>query len=161
MFKGVRIEPVTRLAVLVLFAGVVLAADPFYLGRWRIESASVAPWWNERQEPDTAEMKGLTGKTVAITPTKITGPRQLGCSNPRYVVKEYPADMLFQGMFGEMHERDRSVDPAKVAARVGFRGTKWKTVETGCGNELDFHFLDESTFAFGLNNYIYLVRRQP
>jgi hypothetical protein len=68
--------------------------------------------------------------------------------------------MLFQGMFGEMHERDKTIDPVKVAATAGFQGTNWKTLETGCGNELDFHFIDDHTAAFGLNNYIYTLRKQ-
>jgi hypothetical protein len=68
--------------------------------------------------------------------------------------------MLFQGAFGEMHARDKSVDPAKVAATLGFRGSLWKTLETGCGNELDYHFLDAGTSAFGLNNYVYILKKQ-
>ena len=69
--------------------------------------------------------------------------------------------MLFQGAFGEMHLRDKSVDPAKVSARVGFQGSSWKTLETGCGNEIDYHFLDPTTAAFGLNDYIYILKKQP
>jgi hypothetical protein len=145
----------------VLCAAPLPAADPFYIGTWKIESAAVAPWWKERAKPDDTETKTLVGKTVTITAKQITGPRQMACRNPRYEVKDYPADMLFQGAFGEMRDRDKSVDPAKVAAGMGFKGSKWKTVETGCGNELDFHFLDPATFAFGLNNYIYTVRKQP
>ena len=73
--------------------------------------------------------------------------------------------MLFQGAFGEMHLRDKSADPAKIAATLGFRGSAsktptWKTLETGCANELDFHFLDPTTAAFGLNNYVYMLKKQ-
>jgi len=55
--------------------------------------------------------------------------------------------------------------PAKLAAQLGFRGSTsktqtWKTLETGCGNELDYHFLDPSTAAFGLNNYVYILKKQ-
>ncbi|HEV8043089.1 MAG TPA: hypothetical protein VGP62_29690 [Bryobacteraceae bacterium] len=137
-----------------------IAADAFYLGTWKIESAVVAPWWTERTKPDAAEMTGLVGKTMVITPTGISGPRQLACKGPKYELKEYPADMLFQGMLGEMHERDKSVDPGKVAATLGFRGSSWKTVETGCGNEIDFHFIDALTATFGLNNYIYTLKKR-
>jgi hypothetical protein len=63
--------------------------------------------------------------------------------------------MLFQGSFAEMK------DPAKVAASVGFKAPKTKVLETGCGNEVDFHFIDPSTAAFGLNNYIYILKKQP
>ena len=145
------------LGALMLFA---IAADAFYLGTWKIDSAVVAPWWTERAKPDPAEMTGLVGKTFVVSPTGISGPRQVACKGPKYQVKEYPADMLFQGMFGEMHERDKSVDPVKVAATLGFRGSSWKTLETGCGNELDFHFMDAMTATFGLNNYIYTLKKR-
>ena len=68
--------------------------------------------------------------------------------------------MLFQGMFGEMHSRDKSVDPAQAAASVGFKGARWKTLETGCGNELELHFIDERTAAFAINNYIFTLKKQ-
>jgi len=138
----------------------IVAADAFYIGRWKIDSAVVAPWWAEAQKPDNAEMKQLVGKTIVITAKAIQGPRQHACPNPRYVVKDYPADMLFQGGFGEMREKDKSVDPVKVAAKLGFHGSNWKTLETGCGNEIDYHFLDSNRAAFGLNNYIYYLTRQ-
>jgi hypothetical protein len=57
-----------------------------------------------------------------------------------------------------MNRRDRSVDPVKIAASVGFRGSKWKTLETGC--DFDFHFIDERTAAFALDNYIYRLKKQ-
>ena len=68
--------------------------------------------------------------------------------------------MLFQGAFGEMRYRDKSVDPAKVAAKVGFHGTSWKTLETGCEIEIDYHFIDSTTAAIGLNNYVYILKKQ-
>ena len=138
----------------------MLAGDDFYVGTWKIESAIVAPWWTERTAPDAAETKTLVGRSVSITAKRITGPPQVACKDPHYKVKDYPADMLFQGSFGEMHERDKSIDPAKAAAAAGFKGTSWKTLETGCAAEIDFHFIDESTAAFGLNNYIYRLRKQ-
>ena len=59
-----------------------------------------------------------------------------------------------------MRRRDKSIDPIKVAASAGFHGSRWKTLETGCANELDFHFIDLNTAAFGLNNYIYVMKKQ-
>lgn len=137
------------------------AAEPFYQGTWKIVSATVAPWQDGRPfDPDLAEMKSLVDKMVVIQPAAIVGPRPVSCKVPRYKVKNYPADMLFQGAFGEMHLRDKSADPAKIAAKLGFRGSSWKTLETGCGNELDYHFLDPATAAFGLNNYVYSLKKQ-
>ncbi len=138
------------------------AADAFYLGTWKIVSAAVAPWWNEPgRKPDPAESRTLVDKTVTITAKGIQGPHAVDCPKVRYEVKEYPADMLFEGAFGEMQARDKSVDPAKVAASVGFHGSHWKTLETGCGNEINYHFLDPATAAFGLNNYIYTLKKIP
>lgn len=137
------------------------AADPFYIGNWKITSATVAPWQDGRPyTDDLAEMKSLVGATVVIQMKAIGGPHAVACKNPNYRVKDYPPDMLFQGAFGEMHRRDKSADPAKIAAQLGFRGSSWKTLETGCGNELDYHFLDPGTAAFGLNNYVYTLKKQ-
>ena len=138
------------------------AADAFYLGKWKIVDAKVAPWADEKvRKPDTDEMKSLVGTTVTIEPKAIRGPRALACTDARYKVKEYPADMLFQGAFGEMHERDKSADPGKIAEKIGFRGSRWKTLETGCAVEIDYHFIDPATAAFGLNDYVYILKKQP
>jgi len=135
--------------------------DPFYLGTWKIVSAVVAPWQQGAPHAgDTAEMKSLVGKTVTIQPKAIAGPGITACKGPNYRLKDYPANMLFQGAFDEMRRKDASAEPAKIAARLGFRGSSWKTLETGCANELDFHFLDPSTADFALNNYVYTMKKQ-
>lgn len=150
-----------KIAVALLSAALCAsAADSFYLGTWKIDSAKVGPWWTDTKKPDPAEMNTLVGKTITITAAGITGPRALACKGPKYVVKDYPADMLFQGAFEEMQRRNKSADPAKLAATLGFKGSQWKTLETGCGNELDFHFIDDTTAAFGLNNYVYILKKQ-
>ncbi|MBS1854966.1 MAG: hypothetical protein JST11_06350 [Acidobacteria bacterium] len=138
------------------------AAGEAYLGTWKITSAMVAPWWEgSGHKPYAAEMKSLVGKTVTIAANAIRGPRELACTGVRYVVKDYPAAMLFQGAFDEIHRRNPSADPVKIAATVGFGGsTTWKTLETGCAVEIDYHFIDRNTAAFGLNDYIYILKRQ-
>jgi hypothetical protein len=154
------------LAIAVVGLGVALrvsAADPFYLGTWKIVSATAAPWWDgPERKPVTIEMRSLVGKTITIEAKAIRGPRALACTGARYEVKDYPADMLFQGAFGEMQRRDKSLDPVKIAAKVGFRDAPtWKTLETGCAVEIDYHFIDPSTAAFGLNDYVYTLKKQP
>ena len=143
-----------------LLPALALAADNFYLGTWKIESATLAPWADPLHKNDAAEMKTLVGKIVVFKPSEITGPRQVACKTPNYHVKDYPPDMLFQGAFGEMQSRDKSVDPEKLAAKLGFRGKSWKTLETGCATELDFHYIDSNTTTFGLNNYVYTLKKQ-
>jgi hypothetical protein len=147
--------------VAVACSSTVWPADAFYLGTWKITTAMEAPWIEPGRKADPAEMKTLVGKTVGMKPAEITGPRQVACKGPQYVVKDYPADFLFQGAFGEMQRRDSSVDPVKVAAKYGFKGaSKWKTLETGCATELDFHFQDPTTTTFGLNDYIFTLKKQ-
>jgi hypothetical protein len=153
-------EVAVRPAAWLFVAGAMWAAGPFYIGTWKITSAVVAPWADPALRADASEMKSLVGKAIVIQPKGIAGPRALACQGPRYRLRDYPADMLFQGAFGEMHSRDKSVDPVKVAAKAGFHGSSWKTLETGCGNELELHFIDLSTAAFGLNNYVYILEKQ-
>lgn len=149
-----------RLACFVLIATLAVAADPFYLGTWKIASAVQAPWADPLHKDDEAEMKSLVGKTVVFKAAEIAGPRQVACKGPHYQVKDYPADMLFQGAFDEMRRKDRKADPEKLAAKLGFKGKSWKTLETGCATELDFHFINPSTTTFGLNNYVYTLKKQ-
>src|SRR4051812_11576312 len=119
-----------RLLAFAWMAMPIFAADPFYMGKWKIVSAVVAPWWQDKaHKPDDAEMKLLIGKTVTFSANAIAATRG-ACKNPHYLVKDYPADYLFQGAFGEMQRREKSVDPVKVAAGVGFTGKSFKTLET-------------------------------
>jgi hypothetical protein len=146
--------------VLLTAASFCFAADAFYVGTWKIVSAAPAPWVDSERKPDLDESKTLTGAIVKIEANGIVGPRQVACADPKYKLKTYPVDMLFQGSFGEMKQRDRSVDMAKAAAGAGFRsGTRWKTLETGCETEVDFHFIDPTTAAFGLNNVVYTLKK--
>jgi hypothetical protein len=155
-----KLVAITVAALATALAPRAFSEDAFYLGVWKIDSAVVAPWWNEPAKPDPAEKISLVGKTFVIKPKEITGPRQVACKGPRYKVVDYSALMLFQGAFEEAQARDKTVDPAKMAATLGFRGSSWKTLETGCGNEVDFHFLNATTAAFGLNNYIYMLNKE-
>jgi len=146
-------------AMLIAGAPTVYAADA-YLGTWKIVSAVVAPWADMARKPDEAEMKSLVGKTVTFKPKEITGPRALACKGPKYKLSDFSGDMLFQGAFGEMREKDKSLDPTKLAASVGFRGSSWKVLETGCETEIDWHFVDPTTVAIGLNDYVYTLQKQ-
>jgi hypothetical protein len=134
------------------------AQDAFYLGTWKLESAVVAPWADRRSKPGTAEMKSLIGKYVALKPAAITGPKPLACTGPHYKVSDFTADMLFQGSLGEMHDSDKTKDAGAIAAGLGFVGTSWKTLETGC--EIDWHFVDPSTAEIGLDDYVYTLKKQ-
>ena len=134
------------------------ATDSFYLGTWRFISAVVAPWADPHEKPKVAEKDALIGKTVTLMPGVITGPKVFACTGPHYKVSEFTADLLFQGAFEEMRDNDKSVDPRKLAASLGFTGTSFKTLETGC--EIDWHFLDQATVEVALDDYVYTLRKQ-
>jgi hypothetical protein len=153
--------PAIRIA---LVAALVLApaaarAQAFYLGAWQIASAAVAPW-SDTASPDPAEMKALVGQTVIFRAGAIDGPRQLACKSLKYKTTEGGPEMLFQGELAEPRQGKPPPDAAAAAAALGFKGSSWKTLETGCGNELDFHFIDDRTAAFGLNNYVYRIQKK-
>jgi hypothetical protein len=155
----VRIRLFALTALVGLAGGAsALAADPVYLGSWKFTSAVVAPWADPAQKPDPAEKNSLMGKTVAIKPREIVGPKVFACKGPKYKLTDYTADLLFQGAFEEMRDRDESADPARLAASLGFTGTSFKTLETGC--EIDWHFVDSTTVKVGLNDYVYTLKRQ-
>ena len=62
-----------------VLASMAFAAEPFYLGTWRITSAVAAPWADRARKPDIAESKMLLGKTVTFQAKEIAGPRQIAC----------------------------------------------------------------------------------
>jgi hypothetical protein len=134
------------------------AADPFYLGTWKFSGAVLAPWHDPLHMPDSTERARLIGKTIVFKAKEIAGPQPFACKGPKYELKDYTADMLFQGAFEEMKSKDKSADPNKIAASLGFSGTSIKTLETGC--EIDIHFVDAATAEVGLNDTVYTLKKQ-
>jgi hypothetical protein len=154
-------------ASVLLGAGLALAAltparaDDFYLGAWKITAAQVAPWVKPGESVDDAESKMLVGKTITLSKDAVAGPGDFPCAKPKYEVIEGGPDMLFQGTFGQMHDDNPAVDPQKLADDAGFKGKAFKTVITGCEYEVDFSWgADPDTAMFGLNNYLYTLKRQ-
>jgi hypothetical protein len=152
----------TAVVAFVLFAALLSpasAAEPFYLGNWKFASAVVAPWATPAaRKPNRIERDSLLGKTVSIKPKEIAGPRVFVCPRPSYALKQYPAADLFEGAFGEMRERDPGLDPGKLAAKLGFKGNAFTTLETGC--QFDWHFVDQTTVKVGLNDWVYTLKKQ-
>jgi hypothetical protein len=137
------------------------AEDAFYIGKWKITGAAVGPWVPSDDMPDPAESKTLVGREITLSAGAVDGPGSFPCKGPKYEVIEGGPEMLFQGLFGEMHENDQSADPQKLAQQAGFTGTKYRTVITGCEYEVDFSFgADDDTAAFALNNFIYTMKRE-
>ena len=133
--------------VTVIAAGTGSAAEAAeaasYMGTWKLTGAVVAPWADPKQKPDSAEMTRLLNKTIVFQAKQIAGPPPLACRAPHYKESDVTADMLFQGAFEEMQSKNKSIDPDKLAASLGFAGKTIRTLETGC--EIDFHFVDAAT----------------
>ena len=137
------------------------AEDAFYLGQYKITQVVKAPWAKSDAELVPEEMKSLVGQTITIKSNGIAGPGSFPCSDAVYQVMEGGPDMLFQGMFGQMHDENATNDPQKLAEQVGFTGTQYWTVLTGCEFAVDFSFgTDKNTAMFALNNAVYTMKRQ-
>lgn len=154
-----RFRLLVALGLVVAMIGRAQAAEPFYLGNWKFTAAVIAPWASPAaRKPNRTERDSLLGKTLSIQPGEIAGPRVFACQRPRYRLREYPAADLFEGAFGEMRERDPAIDPGTLAARLGFKGKSFTTLETGC--EFDWHFVDQTTVKVGLNDWVYTLKKQ-
>jgi len=134
------------------------AADPFYLGTWKFSAATLAPWHDAKRAADSKERARLMGKTIVLKAKDIDGPQPFPCKGPQYKLTDYTPDLIFQGAFEELKSKDKSIDPDKLAASLGFKDKKIKTLETGC--EFDLHFVDEKTAEVGLNDYVYTLKKQ-
>jgi hypothetical protein len=164
-----KISALTAGLILAIGMGVAVstpvAADgsdaAFFYGKWKITEAQQAPWVVAGQAVDSTEPSGLIGKTITLSAKSVAGPGSFSCQSPQYQVIEGGADILFQGSFGEMQERDPGVQAQNLAEQVGLTGDKFRTVVTGCEYEVDFSFgADDNTAKFGLNDYIYTLKRE-
>ena len=137
------------------------ASDDFYLGQWKITQAVPGPWIESDAELFPDEMKSLVGQTITIKSDAIEGPIGFPCKGPKYEVMEGGPDMLFQGAFGQMQSENAAHDPQKLAEKVGYTGTQYRTVMTGCEFAVDFSIGgDKDTMMFALDNAVYVMKRQ-
>jgi hypothetical protein len=140
------------LAMLALY-GVSTSANAArfdFLGTWTVATSEPAPWADTKEKPVASDLKALIGHSVSFQADRIDAPAPLKCRKPKYEIKPYTPDMLFQGSL---------TDPKKQALALGFAGDSIPTVETGCEGAIDFHFLNADNAMFGLNNRIYRIQR--
>jgi hypothetical protein len=141
-------------ALLALFSVHAWASDirvPF-LGVWRITKATPAPWTGGTYRSDPFLAQRWIGKRVTFGWNIIDAPYPLGCDAPDYHVVEVAPDELFQGNL---------TSPILQAHALGFRaGAPVRTLQTDCEHLIDFHFADNSTAMFALDNVIFTLRRR-
>jgi hypothetical protein len=144
---------------LLICAALPAHADNALLGKWTIEKADPAPWSdNANYPPDRKEAPTFVGKHVTFEAKQIKGPNLLACTGPNYEMKDYSADMLFQGQLGEFEQRGGKKAEDSATA-LGFKTRPIPTLETGCEGAIDFHMSDADHAAFALNNMIYWLKR--
>jgi hypothetical protein len=153
------IATVFTLAAVFIGAPVTVRAQEGFSGPWKIEKSEPAPWAKTADVLDSREIKRLAGATVEFKATSITGPKPLACKGPHYEIKQYDADMLFQGALAEYG--DPSTTPDKLADRIGFAKRPIASLVTGCASEIEFHAIDADHAVFALNNSIYRMIRTP
>jgi hypothetical protein len=143
--------------VLMLISVAEVRAQDSFVGAWKIEKSEPAPWAKTPDMLDAKEIKRLTGTTVDFKPGAITGPAPLSCKGPHYEVKQYDADMLFQGALAEYG--DSATTPDKLADKIGFGRRPITSLVTGCASEIEFHAIDSDHAVFALNNSLFRMIR--
>lgn len=133
------------------------AAQDRYAGPWTIARGDPAPWVGTEGSVDPAEVKRLVGRQVTFEAKRIRGPDPLGCSGPQYVLKDVPAEGVFQGGLAEYG--DPAIGADALATRVGFAQRPIATLETGCEGAIDFHATGDDELLFALDNVIYRLHR--
>jgi hypothetical protein len=145
---------------LALLATMPAQAENAMTGNWKIDKADPAPWSDAKDyPPDSKGAKVFVGKRLSFTVKRITGPSLLACAHPNYDMKDYTADMLFQGQLGEAEQRGGK-KAEDAATSLGFKARPVRTLETGCEGAIDFHMTDADHAAFALNNMIFWLTRQ-
>ena len=134
-------------------------AQGAFSGTWRIVASDAAPWAGETSPPDKEAMKELKGRTLTFAASKVSGPASLGCSKPRYEIRELPPEGLFQGVLAAPPPPSKPPASAEAAARrLGMTTATVPTLSVGCSG-LDFHLIGHNEGLFALNNVVYRIRK--
>ena len=141
---------------LCLLAALPARAQGVFAGTWRVVKAEDAPWVGPKSDLKPHYEAVLKGATITFGAKRVDGPSWFACAKPHYATEDLEADSLFEG---GLDDADRGMTtPKETAAKLGFTGQKFPTLETGCA-ELSFHLAAPDTIIFGLNNVIYTLKR--
>jgi hypothetical protein len=131
-------------------------AQGVFAGSWTVMNAQDAPWVGPKSDLKPHYEAALKGAVIAFRKNRVVAPSWFACPKPHYRVTELEPESLFEG---GLDDPDRGMTtPRETAAKLGFTGGKFPTLETGCA-ELSFHLAAPDTIVFGLNNVIYTLKR--
>ena len=133
---------------------VAKAGNPFF-GTWKVETAQVAPWWDQQgaapqMNPD------FQNTPIVFQAGKSSGPKLLTCDQVTYAVSLVSVGILFEGNLP---------NPAADAAALGLPHNDIDQLNFSCTSggadvSLDFPMVDDNTILLGLDNMIYTLKRQ-
>lgn len=127
-----------------------------FTGSWRVTGTQDAPWVGPKSELKPHYEAMLRDAVIAFRKSRVDGPGWFACPRPHYAITELEPESVFEG---GLDDPDRGMStPKETAARLGFVGEKFPTLETGCA-ELSFHLAAPDTILFALNNVIYTLKR--
>jgi len=144
------------LAGLCLFASIPTHAQSVFTGSWTVIASQPAPWVGPKSELKPHYEPALKNAVITFRTNRVDAPSWFACPKPHYAITELEADSLFEG---GLADPDRGMTtPKETAAKLGFVGDKFPTLETGCA-ELSFHLAAPDTILLGLNNVVYTLKR--
>jgi len=127
-------------------------SSPFF-GTWKLSSAKVAPWWDEKGATPAADQQM---DTIMFGADKSSGPPILTCDKPKYAVSITAPRGLFEGSLK---------DANATAKMLGFNiADDITTMNFSCASdandvEVDFPMVDDNTIMLGLDNMLYTFKR--
>lgn len=147
------------------------AAEPFYLGRWRIVSAVAAPWAGTVDPAALAQARSRVGEVLTFRPDAVDGLAPLACAHPHYLVTGATARTLFDEKLdhvtlpadARVEDRDASGDyysSTVLAERLGFRGFSWKALATRCQPDFHVFFPTPAEAMFAVDDIVVTMARQ-
>jgi hypothetical protein len=141
---------------LCLLAAVPAQAQGVFAGSWIVTKAEDAPWVGPKNDLKPHYEPALKNAVMTFHPKRVDAPSWFACLKPHYAITELEPESLFEG---GLDDADRGMTtPKESAAKLGFVGTKFPTLETGCA-ELSFHLATPDTILFALNNVVYTLKR--
>jgi hypothetical protein len=127
------------------------------LGRWRIETAAVAPWVKPEKIHELVKEENVRRYvkqriTFEAAAVKSRDPI-FACKGATYEPTRIPPEGLFQGNLPSPQ--------GQIARALGLHDGTTPGVDVACPNSrFSYHFRDKDTALFALDNVIYTLKRR-
>ena len=151
-------RPSAALALAFALAAGPAFAQARFAGQWDVVAGQPAPWAKDPTDAtDRAEARRFIGQRLAIGAKTFKAPRPLGCARPTYEFRNAQADTLFEGALN-YDGRDKPADPVAAARALGVAQKTVVGMTASC-SEVEFFLVAPDTALFGLNNWVFTLKR--